>query len=37
MAVVVEMHHTGKPALRAEVVAAIEHVLAGRVIGACLL
>jgi hypothetical protein len=31
MAVLVEMHHTGEPALRAEVVAAIEHVVADRV------
>ena len=30
MAVLVEMHHTGDPALRSEVVAAIEHVLADR-------
>jgi hypothetical protein len=30
MAVLVEMHHTGDPTLRAEVVAAIEHVLADR-------
>jgi hypothetical protein len=30
MAVLVEMHHTGDPALRAEVVAAIEHVFADR-------
>ena len=30
MAVLVEMHHTGDPALRAEVVAAVEHVLADR-------
>jgi hypothetical protein len=30
MAVLVEMHHTGEPALRSEVVAAIEHVLADR-------
>jgi hypothetical protein len=30
MAVLVEMHHTGDPGLRAEVVAAIEHVLADR-------
>ena len=30
MAVIVEIHHTGDPALRAEVVAAIEHVLADR-------
>jgi hypothetical protein len=30
MAVLVEMHQTGDPALRAEVVAAIEHVLADR-------
>jgi hypothetical protein len=28
MAVLVEMHHTGDPALRSEVVAAIEHVFA---------
>ena len=30
MAVLVEMHHTGDPALRAEVVAAVEHVFADR-------
>jgi hypothetical protein len=30
MAVLLEMHHTGDPALRAEVVAAIEHVFADR-------
>ena len=30
MAVLVEMHHTGDPALRADVVAAIEHVFADR-------
>ena len=30
MAVLVEMHHTGDPALRAEVVAALEHVFADR-------
>jgi hypothetical protein len=30
MAVLVEMHHTGDPALRSEVTAAIEHVLADR-------
>jgi hypothetical protein len=30
MAVLVEMHHTGDSALRAEVVAAIEHVLTDR-------
>ena len=30
MAVLVEMHHTADPALRAEVVAAIEHVFADR-------
>jgi hypothetical protein len=30
MAVLVEMHHTGDPALRAEVVAVIEHALADR-------
>jgi hypothetical protein len=30
MAVLVEMHHTGDPALRAEVVAGIEHVFADR-------
>ena len=30
MAVLVEMHHTGDPALRAEVVATIEHVFADR-------
>ena len=30
MAVLVEIHHTGDPALRSEVVAAIEHVLADR-------
>jgi hypothetical protein len=30
MAVLVEMHHTGDPALRSEVVAAIEHVFADR-------
>jgi hypothetical protein len=30
MAVLVEMHPTGEPALRAEVVAAIEHVVADR-------
>jgi hypothetical protein len=30
MAVLVEMHHTGEPTLRTEVVAAIEHVFADR-------
>ena len=30
MAVLLEMHHTGDPVLRAEVVAAIEHVFADR-------
>jgi hypothetical protein len=30
MAVLVEMHHTGNPVLRADVVAAIEHVFADR-------
>jgi hypothetical protein len=30
MAVLVEMHHTGDPALRADVVARIEHALADR-------
>jgi hypothetical protein len=30
MAVLVEMHHTGDPALRSAVVAAIEHVFADR-------
>ena len=30
MAVLVEMHHPGEPALRAEVAAAIEHVFADR-------
>jgi hypothetical protein len=30
MAVLVEMHHTGDPVLRADVVAAIEHVFADR-------
>jgi hypothetical protein len=30
MAVLVEMHHTGDPALRSEVVATIEHVFADR-------
>jgi hypothetical protein len=30
MAVLLEMHHTGDPALRAELVAAIEHVFADR-------
>jgi hypothetical protein len=30
MAVLVEMHHAGDPALRSEVVAAIEHVFADR-------
>jgi hypothetical protein len=30
MAVLVEIHHTGDPALRADVVAAIEHVFADR-------
>jgi hypothetical protein len=30
MAVLVEMHHTGNPMLRADVVAAIEHVFADR-------
>jgi hypothetical protein len=30
MAVLVEMHHAGDPALRSEVAAAIEHVLADR-------
>jgi hypothetical protein len=30
MAVIVEMHHTGDPVLRADVVAVIEHVLSDR-------
>ena len=30
MAVIVEMHHTGNPVLRADVVAVIEHVLSDR-------
>jgi hypothetical protein len=34
MAVLVEMHHAGDPAVRSEVVAAIEHVFADRP-GAC--
>jgi hypothetical protein len=30
MAVIVEMHHTGDPVLRADMVAVIEHVLSDR-------